>query len=194
MTREQREEAINWLSRNRSMTNADVRAKFKVSSATANRYLRLAHERHKELKERGRLERMAALGTVALKQGLVKTDGPVAPTPEPVAPAVSTAPSVLTDVAAILEERGKRYGDFMAHARITQRLKAVAHAFAAEQGKTFDADQAEAIDMIFHKLGRILNGDPNYADSWVDIAGYAKLVADRLEETAMKLRTHAEVG
>ncbi len=24
-------------------------------------------------------------------------------------------------------------------------------------------------------------GDPNYADSWVDIAGYAKLVADRLE-------------
>jgi len=36
-------------------------------------------------------------------------------------------------------------------------------------------------DMIANKLGRILNGDPNYADSWMDIAGYAKLVADRLE-------------
>jgi hypothetical protein len=35
--------------------------------------------------------------------------------------------------------------------------------------------------MICHKLGRIVNGDPNYADSWIDIAGYAKLVADRLE-------------
>ena len=35
--------------------------------------------------------------------------------------------------------------------------------------------------MIFAKVGRILNGDPNYADSWIDIAGYAKLVADRLE-------------
>jgi hypothetical protein len=42
-------------------------------------------------------------------------------------------------------------------------------------------DQREALAMIANKLGRILNGDPNYADSWMDIAGYAKLVADRLE-------------
>ena len=35
--------------------------------------------------------------------------------------------------------------------------------------------------MICHKIGRIVNGDPDYADSWIDIAGYAKLVADRLE-------------
>jgi hypothetical protein len=34
--------------------------------------------------------------------------------------------------------------------------------------------------MIAHKIGRILNGDPDYIDSWDDIAGYAKLVADRL--------------
>ena len=34
--------------------------------------------------------------------------------------------------------------------------------------------------MILHKIGRILNGDPNYADSWHDIAGYAKLVEDEL--------------
>lgn len=40
--------------------------------------------------------------------------------------------------------------------------------------------QVEALEMIAHKIGRILNGDPNYDDSWVDIAGYAKLVADRL--------------
>jgi hypothetical protein len=35
--------------------------------------------------------------------------------------------------------------------------------------------------MIAHKLGRIVNGDPNYVDSWVDIAGYATLVAKRLQ-------------
>ena len=35
--------------------------------------------------------------------------------------------------------------------------------------------------MICHKIGRILNGDPDYGDSWRDIAGYALLVADRLE-------------
>ena len=34
--------------------------------------------------------------------------------------------------------------------------------------------------MIFHKIGRIINGDPDYADSWHDIAGYAQLVANRL--------------
>ena len=86
-----------------------------------------------------------------------------------------------TNVDAILDARGSRYGNFLDHARITQRLKEVAHGFAAHHGKTFDVDQAEALDMIFHKIGRILNGDPNYADSWIDIAGYAKLVADRLE-------------
>ena len=36
--------------------------------------------------------------------------------------------------------------------------------------------------MICHKIGRIINGDANYEDSWRDIAGYAQLVADRLLE------------
>ena len=40
--------------------------------------------------------------------------------------------------------------------------------------------------MIFHKIGRIVNGDPNYADSWHDIAGYAKLVEDRLNKENLK--------
>jgi hypothetical protein len=35
--------------------------------------------------------------------------------------------------------------------------------------------------MVAHKIARIINGDPNYSDSWVDVAGYAKLVADRLD-------------
>jgi hypothetical protein len=81
----------------------------------------------------------------------------------------------------LLDERGARYGNFIDQARIAQQLKNVAHTFAMQQGKTFDVDQAEAIDMILSKLARILNGDPHYADSWIDIAGYAKLVANRLE-------------
>ena len=43
-----------------------------------------------------------------------------------------------------------------------------------------EPEQQEALEMICHKLGRIANGDPNYADSWIDIAGYAKL-ANRFE-------------
>lgn len=89
----------------------------------------------------------------------------------------------MTDVNDILDERGSRYGAFTTHAEITQRLKMVAQKFLHNSGKELDFDQQEALDMIFHKIGRIINGDPDYADSWVDIAGYAKLVADRLEGT-----------
>jgi hypothetical protein len=84
-------------------------------------------------------------------------------------------------VDAILEERGSRYGPFTTHAAITQQLKGVVEKHLHHRGKVLMADQQEALDMIFHKIGRIINGDPDYADSWVDIAGYAKLVADRLE-------------
>jgi len=77
-----------------------------------------------------------------------------------------------------LAERGKRYGEFYKHAFITQRLKAVMQ--SEVQWQVLTHSQQEALEMIAHKIGRILNGDPNYADSWHDIAGYAKLVEDEL--------------
>jgi len=75
----------------------------------------------------------------------------------------------------ILQERGSRYGDFLTHAEISQGLKAV-----YEYNTKLKPLHKEALDMIMHKIARILNGDPNYADSWIDIAGYAQLVVDRL--------------
>jgi hypothetical protein len=86
-----------------------------------------------------------------------------------------------TSIDATLAERGTRYGKFSGHAEIAQRLKGVMRTYEAKRGCDLDPDQREALDMIAHKIARILNGDPNYADSWVDIAGYAKLIADRLE-------------
>lgn len=83
----------------------------------------------------------------------------------------------LTDT---LEERGKRYGKFTGHASITQMLKDVMRN-TSNWDDLLIHDQREALDMIAHKIGRILNGDPDYSDSWIDIAGYAQLVADRLE-------------
>lgn len=84
-----------------------------------------------------------------------------------------------TDITTTLTERGSRYGKFKDHARISQELKAVMHGRSGWD--RLKPDQREALDMVQHKVARILNGDPDYADSWVDIAGYAKLVADRLE-------------
>ena len=83
-----------------------------------------------------------------------------------------------TSLDAVLNERGSRYGSFVKHAFITQRLKAVMS--DTDNWIALNDDMIEALEMIAHKIGRILNGDPAYADSWVDIAGYAQLVADRL--------------
>jgi hypothetical protein len=92
------------------------------------------------------------------------------------------------DITDTLIERGRRYGKFIDHARITQELKVLIAEHTPQQRRLPDGtwiphlapDQQEALDMICHKIGHILNGDPNYADSWHDIAGYAQLVSDRL--------------
>lgn len=87
----------------------------------------------------------------------------------------------MSSVDAVLAERGARYGSFDGHAEISQRLKGTLHYFEAERGCDLDHDMRESLEMIMHKVARILNGDPRYADNWIDIAGYAKLVADRLQ-------------
>jgi len=84
-------------------------------------------------------------------------------------------------IGEILDERGKRYGTFVGHAEVSQQLKTVMGDALMQRGKDLTHDQYEALDMIAHKIARIINGDPNYADSWIDIAGYAQLVADRLQ-------------
>jgi hypothetical protein len=81
-----------------------------------------------------------------------------------------------------LQERGSRYGDFKGHASATMQLKRQIRIELIHRGKSLADDQMEALDMICHKIGRIINGDANYHDSWLDIAGYSMLVADRLQQ------------
>lgn len=85
----------------------------------------------------------------------------------------------MSGVTEVLEERGSRYGAFVNHARITQNIKAAM--MDSPNWSELPDDMREALEMVAHKIGRILNGDPNYDDSWVDVAGYAQLVADRLQ-------------
>jgi hypothetical protein len=87
----------------------------------------------------------------------------------------------------ILEERGSRYGDFAGHAKLTQELKDTFSHCAASYDK-LTPSMKEAIDMIFHKLGRIGNGDPFYDDSWIDIEGYTHLVVEELHAEQQKLK------
>ena len=81
----------------------------------------------------------------------------------------------------VLSERGARYGTFKGHAEISQHLKMTVKRDLEKREQHWADDQMEALEMICHKLARIINGDPNYHDSWTDVAGYAQLVADRLQ-------------
>lgn len=84
----------------------------------------------------------------------------------------------MKNVDQTLNERGSRYGKFVDHAEITQSLKLVMS--RTPKWEVLSPSQKEALEMIQHKIGRILNGDPDYDDSWHDISGYASLVAKEL--------------
>lgn len=92
------------------------------------------------------------------------TPVPARPTPKP------------TD--ELLAERATTHGDFAVHARVTQLIKE-ALVSTGDSGKLSHV-QREALDMIAHKMGRIVAGDPDHVDHWDDIAGYARLVSQRL--------------
>ena len=77
-----------------------------------------------------------------------------------------------------LSERGSRYGRFEDGAEIMQHFKEYAR--NTPGWNKMKPIQRESLDMIFHKIGRILNGDPDYADSWHDVCGFSKLVDDYL--------------
>lgn len=84
-------------------------------------------------------------------------------------------------IEEVLVDRGAKYGEFYEHARIAQAIKR-----AMVDSPNWDRltpAMKEALEMDAHKTARILNGDPNFYDSWFDKIGYIKLVADTLEAT-----------
>jgi len=91
---------------------------------------------------------------------------------------MSSPKNAETLLDSILEARGERYGAFADNALVAQQIK---HAFKLGVNVlALDDDQMEALHQIASKISRIVTGDPDYVDNWDDIAGYAKLVADRL--------------
>lgn len=96
----------------------------------------------------------------------------------------------MSSIEATLAERGSRYGEFTDHADITQTIKA---AMALGQNwDSIDNDMREALEMVAHKIGRILNGDPRYIDSWTDIIGYTRLVEKRLIAEQATVKTFVD--
>ena len=78
----------------------------------------------------------------------------------------------------LITERGSRYGKFKDGAEIMQELKDVMR--EVDGWRNLTPSQREALAMIQHKIGRILNGDPTYDDSWKYFAVYATLIVNEL--------------
>ena len=90
----------------------------------------------------------------------------------------------MKNVNKTLNERGGRYGNYLEQTAISNKIKE-----AMQENHDYwgmETDQKDALEMIAVKMSRIVNGDADYADSWVDIAGYATLVADRLDGNERK--------
>ena len=85
----------------------------------------------------------------------------------------------MKNVNQVLTERGKTHGCWAQQAGVAQELKAVIR--SGDRGQ-LSKSQREALEMIAHKISRILCGDPDHKDHWVDIAGYATLAAKELPE------------
>ena len=77
------------------------------------------------------------------------------------------------DPGQIIEARAVRYGDFVTNAGLAQALKAVI--IAHPKTCLLAPHKREALDLICTKIARIVNGDPDYPDSWDDIGGFAEL-------------------
>jgi hypothetical protein len=97
-------------------------------------------------------------------------------TPDP-----SVQPETPSTVDSTINERGERYGKFNDGADIMQTLKNVMR--ETDGWERLTPSQREALEMIQHKIGRVLNGDPNYDDNWRDICGYSQLILDELNGT-----------
>lgn len=82
-------------------------------------------------------------------------------------------------IQTTLEERGSRYGSFAEHARITQNIKDAMK--DSPNWNSLSPEMKESLEMQAHKIGRILNGDTSYKDSWTDIIGYATLIEQELK-------------
>jgi hypothetical protein len=93
--------------------------------------------------------------------------------------AIATEPMVSYDLP-ILNERETTHGDYGKTAETAQGLKRVMY----DARRLPTAAMRESIDLICTKMARIANGDASEPDHWRDIAGYASLVAERLERGA----------
>ena len=79
-----------------------------------------------------------------------------------------------------LERRGSKYGKVEDVAHMNEQLMAIVA--ASPNNNKLTATHNMCLNMIFHKIARMLCGDANYEDNAHDIAGYALLLEKYIKE------------
>jgi hypothetical protein len=83
---------------------------------------------------------------------------------------------------SIIHQREKTHGDYERQARLSQDLKTRIR----QEAHTLTHQQLESIEMICVKIARIVCGNPNEADHWLDVQGYAELIHKNLQADSGK--------
>lgn len=90
-----------------------------------------------------------------------------------------TTTLAIQDAAGLTAVRGETHGRFSDHSKYTQQLKTIAYGAYFERRQRnqppLTNQQKESLEMILHKVGRILAGDAGFQDHWDDIGGYAHI-------------------
>ena len=82
-----------------------------------------------------------------------------------------------------LEERGKVYGDYKGGTELRGSiLMLIGDRYEEVNGRKMSFDELHKFIDVISKLSR-LAASPNHKDSWHDLAGYAKLVEEMIDES-----------
>jgi len=83
----------------------------------------------------------------------------------------------MSDAETLIAERGKTHGDWFEASWMAAELK---HQMRrGDNWHRMPPHQREALEQIAVKISRVLTGDSNEPDHWLDIGGYAALGGKR---------------
>lgn len=71
----------------------------------------------------------------------------------------------------LLDQRGATHGDYRTMSTRIQQIKTIMR--MGSQWIDMSEPQKEALELIATKIGRIIEGDPEFKDHWDDLGGYA---------------------
>lgn len=84
----------------------------------------------------------------------------------------------------LIDEREKTHGDYPIQSDFAQKMKVLLRE-TPNWGK-LTSPQKESLEMVIVKISRILHGDKDHLDSWLDIKGYSDLVIKEVRNNIEK--------